>query len=101
MARRQQSLPFSLLAVRTRTKQAALLTPQARNGLYAVGIATVNGFGALTLLMYVHLVSVTHRLEARCIHGSIYLAHALRYAAMLRAANVMTKRQTKSCPTQP
>jgi cytochrome c oxidase assembly protein subunit 15 len=92
---------LSLLALGLGPNKAALLTPQARNGLYAVGIAATGqmALGITTLLMYVPIeLAAAHQLGSIVVFtSSIYLAHALRYArpAMLRAANVMTKAEPK------
>jgi cytochrome c oxidase assembly protein subunit 15 len=92
---------LSLLAVGLGPNKAALLTPQARNGLYAVGIAATGqmALGITTLLMYVPIeLAAAHQIGSIVVFtSSIYLAHSLRYArpAMLRAANAMTKSNPK------
>jgi cytochrome c oxidase assembly protein subunit 15 len=86
---------ISLLAVGLGPNKAALLTPQARKGLYAVGIAATGqmALGITTLLMYVPIeLAAAHQLGSIVVFtSSIYLAHSLRYArpAMLRAARLM------------
>jgi len=61
-----------------------LLTPQARNGLYAVGLASVGQvtLGITTLLYYVPLsLAAAHQVGSILVFSSgIYLAHSLRYA---------------------
>jgi len=72
--------------------KAALLTPQARKGLIAVGLATVGQFtlGVTTLLNYVPLgLAAAHQLGSVVVFTSgVYLVHSLRYArpAVVRAA---------------
>ena len=69
----------------------ALLTPQARTGLYAVAIAATGQvtLGVVTLLNYVPLsLAAAHQLGSIIVFtSSLYLAHSLRYArpAILRA----------------
>lgn len=68
-----------------------LLTPQVRNGLYAVGLATAGQFtlGISTLLCYVPIsLAAAHQLGSIVVFTSgIYLVHALRYSrpAVVRA----------------
>jgi cytochrome c oxidase assembly protein subunit 15 len=87
----------SLLAIGLGPNKAALLTPQARNGLYAVGIAATGQFtlGVTTLLLYVPIsLAAAHQMGSIVVFtSSMYLAHSLRYArpAMLRAARVLPK----------
>jgi cytochrome c oxidase assembly protein subunit 15 len=72
--------------------KAALLSPQARKGLIAVGLATVGQFtlGVTTLLNYVPLgLAAAHQLGSVVVFTSgVYLVHSLRYArpAVLRTA---------------
>lgn len=67
-----------------------MVTPQARRGLYAVGIATAGqvGLGITTLLTYVPIsLAALHQLGSVVVFTSgLYLVHSLRYArpAMLR-----------------
>ena len=64
--------------------RAKLLTPQARTGLYAVGLASVGQvtLGITTLLNYVPLsLAAAHQVGSIVVLSSgIYLAHSLRYA---------------------
>lgn len=64
---------------------ALLLTPQAKRGLYAVGLAATGQFalGVTTLLHYVPLsLAAAHQLGSLVVFTSgLYLAHSLRYAA--------------------
>ena len=61
-----------------------LLTPQARMGLYAVGITAIGQvtLGIVTLLNYVPLsLAAAHQLGSIFVFSSsLYLAHSLRYA---------------------
>lgn len=72
--------------------RAKLITPQARNGLYAVGLASVGqvALGITTLLNYVPIsLAASHQLGSVVVFSSgVYLAHSLRYArpALLRSA---------------
>jgi cytochrome c oxidase assembly protein subunit 15 len=64
--------------------RAALITPQARMGLYAVGGAALGQvtLGITTLLHYVPLsLAAAHQIGSIVVFSSgIYLAHSLRYA---------------------
>jgi cytochrome c oxidase assembly protein subunit 15 len=82
-----------------------LLTPQARNGLYAVGIAATGQFalGVTTLLTYVPFsLAAAHQLGSVVVFTSgLYLAHSLRYArpALVRAvvtSSISTSANTTS-----
>jgi cytochrome c oxidase assembly protein subunit 15 len=87
----------SLLLVGLGPNKAALLTPQARNGLIAVGIAATGQMtlGITTLLYYVPIsLAAAHQLGSIVVFtSSLYLAHSLRYAspALLRAARLASK----------
>jgi len=91
----------SILAIGLSPNKAALLTPQARNGLYAVGIAATGQFtlGVTTLLYYVPFsLAAAHQMGSIVVFTSgIYLAHTLRYArpSLLRAAKGLPKSETK------
>jgi cytochrome c oxidase assembly protein subunit 15 len=65
-------------------RRPAALTPQARKGLYAVGVTASAQFalGVTTLLTHVPLpLAAAHQLGAVVtLTSSLYLAHALRYA---------------------
>ena len=85
---------LSLIAVGlTPAGRAALITPQTRNGLYAMGAASIGQatLGITTLLHYVPLsLAAAHQIGSIVVFTSgIYLAHSLRYArpAVLRAAS--------------
>ena len=64
--------------------RAALVTPQVRNGLIAVGVAATGQFtlGIATLVHYVPLgLAAAHQVGSLVVFtSSLYLAHALRYA---------------------
>jgi len=74
--------------------RALALTPQARKGLYAVGIAATAqaSLGIVTLLSYVPIsLAAAHQLGSIVVFtSSLYLGHALRYArpAITRSAAV-------------
>jgi cytochrome c oxidase assembly protein subunit 15 len=82
---------LSLVAVGLSPARAALITPQTRNGLYAVGVASVGQvtLGITTLLYYVPIsLAAAHQIGSIVVFSSgVYLAHSLRYArpAILRA----------------
>jgi cytochrome c oxidase assembly protein subunit 15 len=73
-------------------KHQAMLTPQARVGCYAVGLAASGQFalGVTTLLTHVPIpLAAAHQLGSLVVlTSSLYLAHSLRYArpALTRAA---------------
>jgi cytochrome c oxidase assembly protein subunit 15 len=73
----------------------AYLTPQARNGLYAVAITASGQFalGITTLLCYVPVyLAALHQLGSLFLFTSgVYLAHALRYASPILVRSVETK----------
>ena len=81
----------SLVLIGLSPSRAALVTPQVRKGLYALGLATGTQFslGVATLLAYVPLsLAAAHQLGSIAVFTSgIYLVHALRYArpALLRS----------------
>jgi heme a synthase len=70
--------------------KAALVTPQVRNGLVALGVAAVGQFtlGVTTLLYYVPIsLAAVHQVGSVVVLTSgVYLLHSLRYArpALLR-----------------
>ena len=86
--------PAGAAAAVTATTKAvsALITPQTRLGLYAVGLASVGQvtLGITTLLNYVPIgLAAAHQLGSIIVFtSSLYLAHSLRYVrpAILRAA---------------
>lgn len=67
-----------------KTKSTALITPQVRIGLYAVGTTTLGQMllGITTLLQYVPLhLAAAHQIGSIVVFTSgIYLTHSLRYA---------------------
>jgi cytochrome c oxidase assembly protein subunit 15 len=83
---------LGLLGLGLSPARAKMLTPQARNGLYAVGLASVGQvtLGITTLLNYVPLsLAAAHQVGSIVVLSSgIYLAHSLRFArpGLLRAA---------------
>lgn len=83
---------LTLAAIGLSPSKAALVTPQVRRGLYAIGLASVGQvtLGVSTLLMYVPLsLAAAHQLGSIAVLTSgVYLAHSLRYArpALTRAA---------------
>jgi cytochrome c oxidase assembly protein subunit 15 len=91
------AVALSLVAVGLSPSKSALLTPQARNGLYAVGLASVGQvtLGVTTLLYYVPLsLAAAHQIGSIVVFSSgLYLAHSLRYArpALLRMGRVAAK----------
>jgi len=93
-----------IAAIGLSPNKAALLTPQARKGLYAVGIAATGQFtlGVTTLLYYVPIsLGAAHQLGSIVVFtSSLYLAHALRYArpAVLRAARVLPESANNRTP---
>ena len=82
----------SVAALGLASPSKILLTPQARKGLYAIGLAAAGQFtlGVTTLLYYVPLsLAAAHQVGSIVVFTSgLYLVHSLRYArpAMLRAA---------------
>lgn len=83
-------------AMGARGAASLLLTPQARNGLIAVG-ATVAGqvtLGITTLLWYVPIeLAAAHQLGSVAVFTSgVYLSHALRYAGR---SNIIIKEASK------
>lgn len=89
-----------------KTKAAALITPQARMGLYAVGTSALGQMllGVNTLLCYVPLsLAAAHQVGSIVVFSSgIYLTHSLRYArpalARLNAGSI--KEGTKNVVTK-
>lgn len=75
---------LSLVFLGLSPSKAAALTPQARKGLFAVGLATTGQFslGVATLLQYAPLsLAAAHQLGSVVLFtSSLYLAHSLRYA---------------------
>ena len=100
------ALGVGLVAAGLSPNKAALISPQARKGLIAVG-ASVTGqvtLGITTLLHYVPItLAAAHQLGSIVVFTSgIYLAHSLRYArpAIIRASrNVVTKKSTVNAPS--
>ena len=80
----------------------ALISPQARMGLYAVGVSSVGQvtLGITALLNYVPIsLAAAHQLGSIVVFTSgIYLAHSLRYA---RPAILRATRQLKAIPGSP
>jgi len=95
---------LGLVAIGLSPARAKLITPQARNGLYAVGLASVGQvtLGITTLLHYVPFsLAAAHQLGSIVVFSSgVYLAHSLRYArpALVRSAarGAATVKQTTS-----
>jgi cytochrome c oxidase assembly protein subunit 15 len=83
---------ISLAAIGLSPSKAALITPQVRKGLYAIGLASAGQvtLGITTLLHYVPLsLAAAHQIGSIVVFTSgVYLAHSLRYArpAVLRSA---------------
>lgn len=83
---------LTLAAIGLSPSKAALVTPQVRRGLYAIGLASAGqvALGVSTLLMYVPLsLAAAHQLGSIVVLTSgVYLAHSLRYArpTLTRAA---------------
>lgn len=83
---------LGLAAIGLSPARAKLITPQARNGLYAVGLASVAQvtLGITTLLYYVPIpLAAAHQIGSIVVFtSSVYLAHSLRYArpAIVRSA---------------
>lgn len=83
---------LTIAALGLSPSKAALVTPQVRRGLYAIGLASVGQvtLGISTLLMYVPIsLAAAHQLGSIVVFTSgVYLAHSLRYArpALTRAA---------------
>jgi cytochrome c oxidase assembly protein subunit 15 len=88
---------ISLVVVGLSPAKAALLTPQVRNGLYAVGLASVGQvtLGIITLLNYVPIsLAAAHQLGSIVVFTSgVCLAHSLRYVrpAILQAIRAAPK----------
>lgn len=89
---------MSLVAIGLAPSKAAMLTPQARQGLYVIGIASLGQvtLGITTLLYYVPIsLAAAHQLGSIAVFTSgMYLAHSLRYArpAILRMARPASKK---------
>lgn len=87
--------------------RTALITPQARKGLYAVGLAAAGQvtLGITTLLYYVPIsLAAAHQIGSIVVFSSgIYLAHSLRYArpALVRSAGRMATGRTKPATGTP
>ncbi|KAG7356627.1 heme A synthase [Nitzschia inconspicua] len=75
---------LGLVALGLSPARAALITPQARLGLYAVGGAALGQvmLGITTLLQYVPIyLAAAHQIGSIVVFSSgLYLAHSLRYA---------------------
>lgn len=75
---------LGLVALGLSPARAALITPQARMGLYAVGAAALGQvtLGITTLLYYVPIsLAAAHQVGSVVVFSSgVYLAHSLRYA---------------------
>jgi cytochrome c oxidase assembly protein subunit 15 len=95
---------LSLVALGLSPSKSALITPQTRKGLYAVGLASVGQvtLGITTLLYYVPIsLAATHQLGSIVVLTSgIYLAHSLRYVrpAVLRASRAAIKPSPAAVP---
>ena len=95
---------LSLVALGLSPSKSALITPQTRRGLYAVGLATVGQvtLGITTLLYYVPIsLAATHQLGSIVVLTSgVYLAHSLRYVrpAVLRASRAALKPPPPAVP---
>ena len=93
---------ISLAALGLTPSKAALVTPQVRKGLYAVGIASVGQvtLGITTLLHYVPIsLAAAHQIGSIVVFTSgVYLAHSLRYAkpAVLRMIRASTAKSPAS-----
>lgn len=78
------TLALGLAASGLSPRRSSALTPQVRNGLYAVGLAATGQFtlGVTTLLSYAPLsLAAAHQLGSVVVFTSgLYLAHALRFA---------------------
>eukprot|EP00980_Cylindrotheca_fusiformis_P030641 scaffold25159_cov215-Cylindrotheca_fusiformis.AAC.1 len=87
---------IGLAALGLSPARAALLTPQVRKGLYAIGLASAGQvtLGITTLLTYVPLsLAAAHQIGSIVVLTSgVYLTHSLRYArpAVLRMARGAT-----------
>jgi heme a synthase len=83
---------LSTAALGLQRKNVALLTPQVRVGLYAIGLTAPAQFllGVTTLLHYVPVpLAALHQLGSVVLFTSaIYLTHSLRHVAMLSRARV-------------
>eukprot|EP00934_Nitzschia_sp_Nitz4_P006315 Nitzschia sp. Nitz4//scaffold189_size62959//40052//41245//NITZ4_006312-RA/size62959-processed-gene-0.95-mRNA-1//-1//CDS//3329539908//6305//frame0 len=83
---------IGLAALGLSPARAKLLTPQARNGLMALGLAAFGqaSLGISTLLYYVPIsLAAAHQLGSIAVFSSgLYLVHSLRYArpAIVRSA---------------
>lgn len=84
---------ITLAAIGLSPSKAALLTPQVRKGLYAIGLASAGQvtLGISTLLYYVPIsLAAAHQIGSIVVLTSgIYLTHSLRYTrpAVLRMAH--------------
>lgn len=98
---------LSLAAIGLSPSRAGALTPQARKGLYAVGVAATAqaSLGIITLLSYVPLsLAAAHQLGSIVVFtSSLYLGHALRYArpALTRTAAVRQAAAMKTPNARP
>lgn len=84
----------SVAALGLSPARVALLTPQARRGMYAIALAATGQFtlGVTTLLHYVPLsLAAAHQLGSIVVFSSaLYSAHALRYARPALVRSVQT-----------
>lgn len=96
---------LGLVAMGLSPARAALITPQARLGLQALGVAAVGQvtLGITTLLWYVPIsLAVAHQIGSIVVFSSgIYLAHSLRYArpALVRLNRGATIKAAKAATT--
>jgi cytochrome c oxidase assembly protein subunit 15 len=83
--------------------RAALITPQARMGMYAVGGAALGQvtLGITTLLHYVPIsLAAAHQIGSIVVFSSgLYLAHSLRYASRPALARIRRDTATKVAKT--
>lgn len=99
------SSALGLVAFGLSPSRAKLITPQARKGLYAVGLASVGQvtLGITTLLHYVPIaLAAAHQVGSIVVFSSgLYLAHSLRYArpALLRSAAGRVAATSKPAPS--
>ena len=88
---------LGIAAVGLSPTRAAMLTPQARKGIYAMAVTASGQFtlGVATLLTYVPIsLAAVHQLGSIAVFSSaVYSAHALRYArpTLLRSAQATAK----------
>lgn len=91
---------LSIAVIGLSPSRMAALTPQARKGLYAVGLAATAqaSLGVVTLLSYVPFsLAVAHQLGSIVVFtSSLYLGHALRYARPALARTVAVRQATAS-----